>query len=45
MTLPSKKKDTVIEFNQKKILLHEVDTYKVVFIDGVFSSLFVIDNS
>jgi Fe-S cluster assembly protein SufD len=33
------KKDTAIEFNQvKKYFLHEVDTYKVVFIDGVFSS-------
>jgi Fe-S cluster assembly protein SufD len=33
------KKDTAIEFNQvKKYFLHEVDTYKVVFVDGVFSS-------
>lgn len=33
------KQDTAIEFNQvKKYFLHEVDTYKVVFIDGVFSS-------
>ena len=33
------KQDTAIEFNQvKKYFLHEVDTYKVVFVDGVFSS-------
>ncbi|MGO4817049.1 Fe-S cluster assembly protein SufD [Flavobacterium sp. W22_SRS_FP1] len=33
------KKDTEIEFNQvKKYFLHEVDTYKLVFVDGVFSS-------
>ena len=33
------KQDTEIEFNKvKKYFLHEVDTYKVVFVDGVFSS-------
>jgi Fe-S cluster assembly protein SufD len=33
------KQDAEIEFNQvKKYFLHEVDTYKVVFVDGVFSS-------
>jgi Fe-S cluster assembly protein SufD len=33
------KKENVIEFSEvKKYFLHEVDTYKVVFIDGVFSS-------
>ena len=33
------KQDSAIEFNQvKKYFLHEVDTYKVVFVDGVFSS-------
>ncbi len=33
------KKDNAIEFKDvKKYFLHEIDTYKVVFIDGVFSS-------
>jgi Fe-S cluster assembly protein SufD len=33
------KKENTIEFAQiKKYFLHEVDTYKVVFIDGIFSS-------
>ncbi|WP_426090631.1 Fe-S cluster assembly protein SufD [Flavobacterium sp. DSR3-2] len=33
------KQDNAVEFNHvKKYFLHEVDTYKVVFIDGVFSS-------
>ena len=33
------KEDNAVEFNHvKKYFLHEVDTYKVVFIDGVFSS-------
>ncbi|TRX11562.1 Fe-S cluster assembly protein SufD [Flavobacterium gawalongense] len=33
------KQDNAVEFNQvKKYFLHEIDTYKVVFIDGVFSS-------
>uniref|UniRef100_UPI00404B7C89 Fe-S cluster assembly protein SufD n=1 Tax=Flavobacterium sp. TaxID=239 RepID=UPI00404B7C89 len=33
------KKENAIEFKEvKKYFLHEVDTYKVVFIDGVFSS-------
>ena len=33
------KKDSAIEFNQvKKYFIHEIDTYKVVFIDGIFSS-------
>ncbi|MFV5687475.1 Fe-S cluster assembly protein SufD [Flavobacterium sp. ZT3R25] len=33
------KKENAIEFNQvKKYFLHEIDTYKVVFIDGIFSS-------
>ena len=33
------KKDGAIEFSQvKKYFLHEIDTYKVVFIDGIFSS-------
>jgi len=33
------KKENAIEFNHvKKYFLHEIDTYKVVFIDGVFSS-------
>ena len=33
------KKDNAIEFKDvKKYFLHEIDTYKVVFIDGIFSS-------
>lgn len=33
------KEENAVEFNHvKKYFLHEVDTYKVVFIDGVFSS-------
>ncbi|WP_026713006.1 Fe-S cluster assembly protein SufD [Flavobacterium daejeonense] len=33
------KKEDAIEFNQvKKYFLHEIDTYKVVFVDGIFSS-------
>jgi Fe-S cluster assembly protein SufD len=33
------KQENAIEFNQvKKYFIHEIDTYKVVFIDGVFSS-------
>ncbi|MFA9192516.1 Fe-S cluster assembly protein SufD [Flavobacterium sp. FZUC8N2.13] len=33
------KKDSAVEFNQvKKYFIHEIDTYKVVFIDGIFSS-------
>ena len=33
------KQDNAVEFNHvKKYFLHEIDTYKVVFIDGVFSS-------
>jgi Fe-S cluster assembly protein SufD len=33
------KKENTIDFNEvKKFFLHEVDTYKIVFIDGVFSS-------
>nr|WP_298657466.1 Fe-S cluster assembly protein SufD [uncultured Flavobacterium sp.] len=33
------KKDSAIEFKDvKKYFLHEIDTYKVVFIDGIFSS-------
>jgi len=33
------KQDNTIEFNQvRKYFLHEIDTYKVVFIDGVFNS-------
>ncbi|MFV8374953.1 Fe-S cluster assembly protein SufD [Flavobacterium sp. LB1P71] len=33
------KKENAIEFNHvKKYFLHEIDTYKVVFIDGIFSS-------
>ncbi|KIA97779.1 MULTISPECIES: Fe-S cluster assembly protein SufD [unclassified Flavobacterium] len=33
------KQENAIEFNHvKKYFLHEIDTYKVVFIDGVFSS-------
>ncbi|WP_456313851.1 Fe-S cluster assembly protein SufD [Pseudomonas shirazensis] len=33
------KQENAIEFNQvKKYFLHEIDTYKLVFIDGVFSS-------
>jgi Fe-S cluster assembly protein SufD len=33
------KKENVIEFKEvKKYFLHEIDTYKVVFIDGIFSS-------
>ncbi|MFV8465880.1 Fe-S cluster assembly protein SufD [Flavobacterium sp. LB1P62] len=33
------KKESAIEFNHvKKYFLHEIDTYKVVFIDGIFSS-------
>jgi Fe-S cluster assembly protein SufD len=33
------KKDNAIEFNDvKKYFLHEIDTYKVIFIDGIFSS-------
>ena len=33
------KNETTIEFRDvKKYFLHEIDTYKVVFIDGVFSS-------
>jgi len=33
------KQDKTIEFNQvRKYFLHEIDTYKVVFIDGVFNS-------
>lgn len=33
------KKENAIEFKEvKKFFLHEIDTYKVVFIDGVFSS-------
>lgn len=33
------KEENSIEFNQvKKYFLHEIDTYKLVFIDGVFSS-------
>ncbi len=33
------KQENAIEFNDvKKYFLHEIDTYKVVFIDGVFSS-------
>ena len=33
------KKENAIEFNHvKKYFLHEIDTYKIVFVDGVFSS-------
>ena len=33
------KQDNAVEFNHvKKYFLHEIDTYKVVFIDGIFSS-------
>ncbi len=33
------KQDTTIEYNEvRKYFLHEIDTYKVVFIDGVFNS-------
>lgn len=33
------KKDNAIEFKDvKKYFLHEIDTYKVIFIDGIFSS-------
>ncbi|MFV8341480.1 Fe-S cluster assembly protein SufD [Flavobacterium sp. XS2P39] len=33
------KQESAVEFNHvKKYFLHEIDTYKVVFIDGVFSS-------
>ena len=33
------KKENAIEFSEvKKYFLHEVDTYKVVFVDGIFSS-------
>ena len=33
------KKENAIEFSEvKKYFLHEIDTYKVVFVDGVFSS-------
>ena len=33
------KKENAIEFSQvKKYFLHEIDTYKVVFVDGIFSS-------
>ncbi|GEL10276.1 Iron-regulated ABC transporter permease protein SufD [Flavobacterium glycines] len=33
------KKDSAIEFKEvKKYFLHEIDSYKVVFIDGIFSS-------
>ena len=33
------KQENAVEFNHvKKYFLHEIDTYKVVFIDGVFSS-------
>ncbi|MBG6063224.1 Fe-S cluster assembly protein SufD [Flavobacterium sp. CG_9.1] len=33
------KKENAIEFNHvKKYFLHEIDTYKIVFIDGIFSS-------
>ena len=33
------KKENTIEFKEvKKFFLHEIDTYKVVFIDGIFSS-------
>ncbi|MBC8643406.1 Fe-S cluster assembly protein SufD [Flavobacterium lindanitolerans] len=33
------KKENAVEFSEvKKFFLHEIDTYKVVFVDGVFSS-------
>jgi Fe-S cluster assembly protein SufD len=39
MTLLFPKHESAVEFSQvRKYFLHEVDTYKVVFVDGVFSS-------
>jgi hypothetical protein len=45
MTLPFFQKQNNIQYSDvKKILLHEIDSHKVVFIDGVLAHL-LLDNT